>query len=417
MSRLEELIAEHCPNGVEYVTLGESGTTFTGLTGKNKNHFDTGDGKFIPYTNIYANRSVDFNDYKMVDVSHGEKQNVLQYGDIILTGSSEGLMDCGMTSVVNEDVSDEKYYLNSFCFGYRFNDNIEYNIDFIKHLFDSYTVRRLIVQCCNGVTRYNLSKKKFMKLSIPLPPIEVQNEIVRILDTFTELTQELTQERELREKQYDYYRDTLLTFDDDVEVKKLGDVCEIMNGYAFQSKHYDTEGVRIIRISDVQDGYLSSHDEKYYNREVFEDAQLERYLLEHSDIVMSMTGNVGRVAYIKESDSGKIALNQRVAGIKHKLDDVNMRYIYYYLSRDSFMELAQNNSTGGGQKNLGINRIRDFQIPIPPIEVQNEIVEKLDRFNTLANDINHGLPKEIELRTKQYEYYRDKLLTFKEVTA
>ena len=395
MSRLEELIAEHCPNGVEYVTLGESGTTFTGLTGKNKNHFDTGDGKFIPYTNIYANRSVDFNDYKMVDVSHGEKQNVLQYGDIILTGSSEGLMDCGMTSVVNEDVSDEKYYLNSFCFGYRFNDNIEYNIDFIKHLFDSYTVRRLIVQCCNGVTRYNLSKKKFMKLSIPLPPIEVQNEIVRILDTFTELTQELTQERELREKQYNYYRDTLLTFGDDVEVKKLGDICEIVRGERVTKGQLAVDGEYPVVSGGT--GYMGYFDT--FNRE-------------GENITIAQYGSAGTIMW----HDYKFWANDVCYTVIPKDDTLNKRYLYYVImSKENAISSMVNRNAF--PYSLSRDSLNLLTIPIPPIEVQNEIVAILDRFNTLANDIDHGLPKEIELRTKQYEYYRDKLLTFNEVTA
>lgn len=211
MSKLYELIALYCPDGVPYMPLGELGEFFGGITGKSKDDFVDGNAKFITYKNVYSNPSLRTDVEDRVKIAEDEKQRTLQYGDVIFTGSSETPEECGFSSVVTVH-TDEKLYLNSFCFFFRFNDLSIILPDFAKHLFRSSSLRRQICKTASGVTRFNVSKKKMENVIIPLPPIEVQSEIVRILDSFTEITAELAAELEARQKQYEYYRDKLLTF-------------------------------------------------------------------------------------------------------------------------------------------------------------------------------------------------------------
>lgn len=165
MSKINDLIKELCPNGVEFYKLSDIGYQFNGLSGKSKKDFENGNYKYITYTNIYNNPSIklDINDYVFVDKT--EKQNKLKFKDVLIAGSSENIEDSGMISVVTEEPK-ENIYLNSFCFGLRLNDKFynRYNPLFLKHVFRSNSFRDEVTSCSFGVTRYNLSKSKFLKI-------------------------------------------------------------------------------------------------------------------------------------------------------------------------------------------------------------------------------------------------------------
>ena len=189
-----------------------------------------------------------------------------------------------------------------------------------------------------------------------------------------------------------------------VEFKELGEIAQILNGYAFQSSKYTEKGIRVIRISDVQKGKMSDKDLKFYPLETKE--EIERYLLKNNDLVMSLTGNVGRVAMLSESDL-PAGLNQRVACIRSKSNDLLTRFLFHFFDQDSFETEAMANATGGGQKNLSTTWLSKFKIPLPPLAVQQEIVRILDSFTELKAE----LEAELEARKKQYEFYRDELLS------
>ncbi|MBR5824931.1 MAG: restriction endonuclease subunit S [Paludibacteraceae bacterium] len=196
--------------------MGEIGVFFGGLTGKSKEDFQDGNAKFITYKNIYSNPSLDIDIEDRVKIAEGEKQYIVKYGDILFTGSSETPDECGMSSVVASP-TDEPLYLNSFCFGLRLNNLDEFNIHYLKHLLRSEKIRNQIRQTASGVTRYNVSKKRFANIEIPLPPLPVQEEVVRILDKFSillaDISQGLPAEIEARREQYEYYRNKLLSFE------------------------------------------------------------------------------------------------------------------------------------------------------------------------------------------------------------
>ena len=212
MSVLQELIQKLCPDGGEYKKLEDIGDFFGGLTGKSKEDFKDGTSKFITYRNVYANPSLNIDFEDKVKISDNEKQHTVTYGDILFTGSSETPDECGMSSVVTTQTS-EKLYLNSFCFGLRLYKMEEFNLHYLKHILRSNDIREQIKKTASGVTRYNVSKKRFAKIYIPVPPIEVQTEIAHILDDFTDLAAELQAELQARKEQYEYYRNKLLMFD------------------------------------------------------------------------------------------------------------------------------------------------------------------------------------------------------------
>lgn len=195
--------------------MGEIGKFFGGLTGKSKSDFTNGNARFISYMNVYSNITINQHSEEFVFIGKNEKQNTLEYGDAIFTGSSETPDECGMSSVVTTEPT-EPLYLNSFCFGYRLENNSLFFPDFLKHLLRSKTIRSQIAKTANGVTRFNVSKALFAKIILPIPPYELQVKIASILDRFETLVNDLTQglpaEIVAVKEQYEYYRNKLLTF-------------------------------------------------------------------------------------------------------------------------------------------------------------------------------------------------------------
>ena len=200
-----------CPR----VPLGELGKFYGGLKGKTKNDFGSSGARYISYKNVYENISADFTWPDFVQVKEGENQLSLMKGDILLTGSSENMEESGLSSVVTKE-PEEKAYLNSFSICYRLNDPSILNPEFSKYLFRSRLARKQIIRTAQGVTRFNVSKKKLANVSIPIPSLEEQQRIVDILDRFDALTTSLSEglpaELAARRSQYEYYRDQLLTF-------------------------------------------------------------------------------------------------------------------------------------------------------------------------------------------------------------
>ena len=200
---------------VRWMKMSDIGAFYSGLSGKTKEDFQNGNAKFISYVNIFNNPSLITDVDDRVKILEGEKQNTIQYGDLLFTGSSETPDECGMCSVLTHH-TEEKLYLNSFCFGFRFNDLSGINPEFMKFLFRSSVIRKLICKTANGVTRFNISKKEFAKIVIPIPSLAEQDHIASVLDKFYflvgDLSSGLPAEMEKRRQQYEYYRDRLLTF-------------------------------------------------------------------------------------------------------------------------------------------------------------------------------------------------------------
>lgn len=416
MKNLETLIQELCPDGVEFLKLGDVGTFYGGLSGKSKADFTDGNAKLVTYMNVYSNPALNTDIKDFVKIEEGEKQNKVLYGDILFTGSSETPNECGMTSVLTEK-TEEDFYLNSFCFGYRFNDIDDVNPGFMKHLFRSHMLRKALAKTASGVTRFNVSKKKVANIEIPLPPIEVQTEIVRILDKFTSLETELEAELEAelvcRKRQYEYYRDKLLSFDNvrgqEVEWKKIGEICDTLSGFPFDSSKFQTSGIKLMRGKNVKRGYFdfNEDDDRYWESP----DGLEKYLLQDKDIIISMDGSlVGKSFAMLSKKHLPLLLVQRVARVRAK--SVNQNYLFHNIAH-RFSSYVDKKKTGGAIPHVSMKDIQNFSIPVPSLQEQERIATILDRFESLTTSLQTGLPAEITARRQQYEHYRDKLLTFK----
>ena len=382
---------------VEWKTLGEVAELYTGLSGKNKEHFQKGNASYVTYKNIYDHLSVDATILESVFIAPHERQHAVQYGDVLITGSSENIEEVGMSSVVTFHPKTE-IYLNSFSFGIRFHSSVQLSPEFTKYLFRSDLLRKQIMKTASGVTRFNVSKKKFSTIIIPLPPLRVQARIVEILDKFTQLEAELEAELEARNKQYDFYRNRLLDFahrddfDGKVEWKTLGEIC----------KNLDSQR-RPITSSKRKKGIYP-----YYGASGIVDF-VESYIYEGDYLLVSEDGAnlLARNTPIAFSISGKNWVNNHAHVLKFDTYE-GRKFVEYYLNQIDLKPYI----SGAAQPKLNQNNLNSIPIPLPPLSEQRRIVEILDRFDTLTNSISEGLPREISLRRKQYEYYRDALLRF-----
>lgn len=403
---INKLCMHFCPEGVDYYKLGELGKFYGGLTGKNKSDFSDGNAKFISYRNVYNNPALKLDVEDKVKISSNEKQNTLERGDIIFTGSSETADECGLSSVVTQDVN-EKIYLNSFCFIFRFKNPKIILPDFSKHLFRSEYLRHQIGKTASGVTRFNVSKKLMANVTIPLPPLPIQQEIVRILDTFTNLTAELTAELTARRKQYEYYRDELLTFGEDIERRTIGDVClKIASGGTPATGKMEYYGGDIPWLRTQEVDWNDIWDTGVKISKAGLENSSAKWIPENCVVVAMYGATAAKVAVNRIP----LTTNQACCNLLINEKIVMHRYVFYWLSKE-YLHLKEMGQ--GSQSNINAKIIRNYLIPIPPMERQQYIVSILDRFRELCSAFS-GISEEILLRQKQYEYYRDKLLNFRE---
>ena len=258
---------------------------------------------------------------------------------------------------------------------------------------------------------------KYSLLEIPVPLIEVQRKIVEILDNFTELEAEL----EARRKQYEYYRNQLLSFDDtrsDVKWMTLGDVCEIkgrigFRGYTRNDQVSKGEGVLSLSPANIFNETMIYSTNTYITWEKYEESpEIKTY---EGDIIFCKTGStVGKVALV-ENLPCEATINPQLVVLKKIKADT--RYLKHILASYGIQVKVKSMAGVGSVPNISQAKLASLVIPIPPLEEQKRIVAILDRFEALTTDLQSGLPAEIEARRKQYEYYREKLLTFKRKTA
>ncbi|CYW52637.1 type I restriction-modification system S protein [Streptococcus suis] len=249
----------------------------------------------------------------------------------------------------------------------------------------------------------------FSKFKIPLPPLEIQQEIVKILDKFTEYVTELTAELTLRQKQYSYYRDRLLSFEDQVyqvEWKTLGEVCDVRDG-THDSPKKKNFGKYLITSKNIKCGSVTFENAYYISDEDFELIN-KRSKVDVDDLLFTMIGTVGEIAHIIDEPDFAI----KNVGLIKTRDRILARYLFHYLQSSVAKKYIADNKSKGSQVFLALGKIRNFPIPYVPSDIQSRIVQVLDNFDTVCNDLNIGLPKEIELRQKQYDFFRDQLLTF-----
>ena len=397
MSRLSEMIKELCPDGVEYKKLGE----VCEILDSQRKPVTKKDRTTGQYPYYGANGIKDYVDEFIFE------------GTFLLVGEDGSVVTEHGCPVVHWATG--KIWVNNHAHILKEKEGLR--LRFLFHYLQTVNIQHLV----KGVPP-KLNQKKLREILTPVPPLPIQNEIVKLLDNFIELTAELTAELTvellLRKKQYNFYRDSLLNFvrvDDtivqtdrqtdlrigkiwrlkqsvEVKWKTLGEVCDLIAG------------------GDVPKGEFSQVVTEEYRIPIYSNGIGEKALygftksprITQPCVTISARGTIGYSALHLTPFYPVVRL---IAAISYKCLDV--KYLFYMLQMTTF-KIPQT-----GIPQLTIPMVKTYSIPIPPLEVQQKIVSILDRFDALCNDLSQGLPAEIAARKKQYEYYRDKLLTFR----
>ncbi len=401
MSKLEELIQELCPNGVEYKTLGEIATIARGGNFQKKDYCEVG-VPCIHYGQIYTQYGL-FTDSTLSYISPevAKKQKMAMPNDIIMAVTSENIDDvCKCVAWLGA----EQIAVSGHTAIIHHNQNTK----FLTYYFHTAMFHEQKRKLAHGTKVIEVTPNKLNGIKIPIPPLPVQSEIVRILDNFTELTaelqEELQEELQARKKQYEYYKSNLLSFETRTPYKSLSDVADVFDSL-HQTPEYIQSGFSMIRVQDIKGAYIDTENTLKVSKEVFSKF-VKKYRPQKDDIIVSRVGSYGNFALVPNDDC---CLGQNVAIIH---PNICKRFLFYILNSLEVKQWIDKNVKGASQKSFSLADIRRIPIPIPSLEEQARIVSILDRFDALCNDLTSGLPAEIEARQKQYEYYRDKLLSF-----
>lgn len=360
------MIQQYCPDGVEYVKLGDVLSVNRGKRLTKMQLSD--DGQYYVY--------------------HGSKDTPLgKYSQFNVKGNTTIVVNTGGIGGVK--FCDDDFWCSdgSFWIGHSDLLNDKYVYYFLSPLETYFASQKRV----GGVP--TIDRSVVENVEIPLPPLPVQEEIVRILDNFTNLAAELQAELQARQQQYNYYRDNLLSFEGRTDVRwmKLGDVCDLGTG-----SHNTQDG-----LSEGQYPFYTRGSEVLY---------LNDYDYDETAIITAGDGaGVGKVFHFVQ---GKYALHQRAYRIVPNEKKVLARFVYYYIGA-TFYNYIMRNSVSSSVVSIRRPMMVNYPIPVPPIKEQEKVISILDRFDTLVNDLSQGLPAEIEARRQQYEYYRDRLLSFK----
>jgi type I restriction enzyme S subunit len=384
MSHIDDLITAHCPGGVEFKRLGDVVRIKNG-----KDHKALGDGDFPVYGSGGIMRYVDTYAYNKPSVLIPRKGSL---GNLFYVDVPFWNVDTIFYTEIDEAQIRPKflyYFLTTAGLG-------EMNQ-------------------AGGVP--SQTQSVLSELQIPVPPLELQRRIVRVLDTFTDITAELTAELTARKKQYNHYRDELLRFEGaEVEWKPLCEIGEFIRGKRFTKADFVDDGIDAIHYGEIYTRYGAWTDHAV--SKVRSDMEGSLRYAKPNDVVIAGVGetveDVGKaVAWI---GAGSVAIHDDSYAFRHSM---NPKYISYAMQTAAYISEKAKHVSRGKINRLLIDGVAKVRIPIPyPSDVEKSLAEQarivaiLDKFNALTNSITEGLPKEIELRQKQYEHYRDLLLSF-----
>ncbi len=430
MHKIERLLQTLAPKGVEFRKLGEVCEIIRGkrvtkkeILDKGKYPVVSGGIGFMGYLNEYNREE--------------NTITIAQYGT------------AGFVNWQNQ-----KFWANDVCFSVipketLINRYLYYVLTNMQNYLYSISNRSAIP--------YSISSNNIMQITIPIPPLEIQQEIVKILDAFTELNTESNTElnTELntalnaRKKQYQYYQNMLIDFNDinsnhqdakekleqktypkrlksllqtlapkGVEFRKLGDIGEYIRGVTYKKNQEINNlecGIKVLRANNITlSNHLNFEDIKVINKNV--KIRKEQYLKKNDILICAGSGSsehIGKVAFINTDFDYVFGGFMGVIRIR----EVNSRFVYHIFTSNIFKQYLEKSLNTTTINNLNANILQNFLIPIPPLEIQQEIVKILDQFSLLTTDLLAGIPAEIKARKKQYEYYREKLLTFKPLKA
>lgn len=391
MSRLKALVEELCPSGVEFKTLGEIAIDIYRGSGIKRDQVTSAGTPCVRYGEIYTTYDIWFD--KCVSYTNEEiitNKKYFEYGDILFAITGESVEDIAKSCVY---VGNEKCLAGGDIVVLKHKQNPKY----ISYALSTSSAKK---QKSEGKVKSKVvhsSVPAIKKIIIPIPPLSIQDEIVYILDNFIEHTakimMELKAELAARRKQYEYYRDKLFNFSYEIDWKTLGEIAEIGTGSSNTNEELEVgEYPFFVRSQEVRRKNTFEYDE--------------------TAIITSGDGvGVGKIFHYIE---GKYALHQRAYRIHIVDKSVNPKYYFYYM-KNNFLRYIQKNAVNSSVTSIRRRMLDDFTVPIPSIQEQKRIIAILDHFDIIVNDITQRLSAEIEARQKQYVYYRDKLLTFKEI--
>ena len=389
MSKIFDLINELCPNGVEFRELGD----------------------VVDYTQP--------TDFIVVNTNYDDKFDipVLTAGQSFILGYTNeafGIYEASKTAAIIFDDFTTAFRWVDFDFKVKssaikiLNNK---NDDETNFKFVYYAMKCIKFEPINH-ERHWISK--YSKFKIPVPPMEVQREIVRILDSFTLLTAELTAELTARKKQYEFYRDFLLSFDEDQNEIKwdiIDNIFIMKNGYTPSKANKDfweNGTISWYRMEDIREnGRILSESIQKITPQAVKGGKL----IPKNSIIVATTATIGEHA-LAIADS--FLMNQQFTSftirelLKDKLD---IKFVFYYFFK--ICEWCKQNTNSSSFPSVDMAKLKKVKFPIPSLQTQQKVVDILDKFDTLVNSITEGLPREIELRRKQYEHYRELLLNFK----
>ena len=396
MKKLETLIQELCPDGVEFVKLGEvceikGRIGFRGYTRKDLVSESEGAITLSPSNIINGNIVYDKCSYISWAKYEESPEIMAEVGDVVFTKTAS----VGKTAYI-ENMPKEMTINPQLVLLKKFRGISKYLAYILKTTYFQNEVKKI-----TGVGSVpNVPQSSLAKIEIPLPPIEVQTEIVRILDKFTSLEAEIEAELDCRKRQYEYYRDKLLSFDNvggqEVTISKIGDIGRICMCKRIMKNQTNSEsGIPFYKI-----GTFGKVADAYISNDVYEEYKKLYSYPKKGDILMSASGTIGRTVVFDGKPS--YFQDSNIVWVDNDEKKVLNSYLKYYY------QIAKWKTQGGTIKRLYNSLLASTEIIFPSLDKQQEIVDKLDTFEALISNIK----QEIELRQKQYEFYREKLLTF-----
>lgn len=399
MSKIDELIEKLCPNGVPYMKIKEIGQV---KMCKRIMKSDTNNVGGVPFYKIGTfGKKADsfiseekFNEYRK-QYSYPKK------GDILISCSGT----IGRIVVFDG----EPAYFQDSNIVWLEHDGTKVTNEYLKYVYATQPWK-----ISTGGTIARLYNDNILDTKIAVPPLEVQDEIVHVLDDFMLLSAELSAELKARQKQYEYYRDELLTFKNEkYEYMTLGEIAtDMYRGNGIKRTDVTETGIPCVRYGEIYTSYNVTFKECISHTD--ESIISSKKYFEHGDVLFAITGEsvdeIGKsIVYL---GNNKCLAGGDMVVMKH---NQNPKYMAYVLSTTQAQMQKSKGKVKSKVVHSSVPDLKEISIPIPPLEVQEKVANMLERFDKLCNDITEGLPAEIEARQKQYEYYRDKLLTFKEL--
>lgn len=392
MSKLERLIEELCPNGVPFERL--------------ENHITLKDSERRPVTK--KDRTAGCYPYYGANGIQDYVGDFIFDGTFLLVGEDGSVITESGTPILNWAVG--KIWVNNHA-----HILIEKKGTLLRYIY--YALQYINISTLVRGTPPKLNQQNLNNIKIPVPPLPVQEEIVRILDTFSELTSELiselTAELNKRKQRYQYYKEYIIKKQKTYRIVKIKNIAKTVTvGIANSTTHaYSDTGIVMFRNLNIKENYLDDKNIIYISPDFEKKYKNKR--LQENDILITRTGYPGQACVVPSKYAGCQTFTTLILRLKDN-NITNPFYICHYINSNAGKKYVRQTQLGAAQQNFNANSLANMPIILPPLEEQERIVSILDRFDSLCNDLTSNLSAEIEARKKQYEYYRDKLLTFKE---